>query len=103
MDGGSAGRKSAPAFAALRPSLAVENAGAFFGLLAFQMLLELAELEQVAVVAVGIAGCLLADVDAVVARGTAPANQRLRVVRIVDRHDAIHRKPIGRELVALDD
>src|SRR6185295_6027366 len=54
-----------------------------------QALVELAELAQVAVVTVGIAARLLADVDLVVARGAALAHERLRVVRIVDRHRAI--------------
>src|SRR5690606_14906945 len=51
-----------------------------------QTLLELPRLEQIAVVAARIARVLLDQPHAVVPGGTAPADERLRVVRIVDRH-----------------
>ena len=71
--------------------------------LSVQVLLEPPGLDEVAVIAIGIAARLLADVDAVVAGRAAATNERLRVVRIVDRHDPIHRQPVVGELVALDD
>src|SRR4051794_39966611 len=68
-----------------------------------EVLIEPAEIAQVAIVAIGVARGLLCDVDVVVASRAAFTDERLRVVRVVDRDRALHRELVRAEIVALDD